>query len=80
MQETVEFCAKLRLDANDPGIKDTVGKIKFANHVIKMMELTDIRTLQVGSHEEGGLSFEQRKRLAIACELAGKKQHGQNLK
>lgn len=73
MQETVEFCAKLRLDAKDPGIKDTAGKVKFANHVIKMMELTDIRTLQVGSYEEGGLSFEQRKRLAIACELAGKK-------
>ena len=35
------------------------------------MELTDIETLQVGSFEEGGLSFEQRKRLAIACELAG---------
>jgi ABC-type multidrug transport system ATPase subunit len=35
------------------------------------MELTDIQNLQVGSYEEGGLTFEQRKRLAIACELAG---------
>ena len=73
VQETVEFCAKLRLDANDPGIKDTKGKLRYAKYVIKMMELTDIRTLQVGSYDEGGLTFEQRKRLAIACELAGKK-------
>ena len=72
MRETVEFCGRLRLDAKDPGIKDTAGKIRFVSHVLKTMELTDIENLQVGSYEEGGLTFEQRKRLAIACELAGK--------
>lgn len=71
VRETVEFCARLRLDAKDPEIKDTAGKIRFANHVLKTMELTDIQNLQVGSYDEGGLSFEQRKRLAIACELSG---------
>ena len=69
--ETVAFCARLRLDAKDPGIKDDTGKMRFVTHVLQTMELTDIQTLQVGSYEEGGLSFEQRKRLAIACELAG---------
>jgi len=71
VRETVEFCAMLRLDAKDPGIKDTTGKLRFAAHVLKTMELTSIQNLQVGSYEEGGLTFEQRKRLAIACELAG---------
>ena len=71
VRETVEFCGRLRLDAKDPGIRDTAGKKRFVNHVLKTMELTDIQNLQVGSYEEGGLTFEQRKRLAIACELAG---------
>ena len=67
----MQFSARLRLDANDPAIGDDETKMKFADHVLEIMELTDIATLQVGSFEEGGLSFEQRKRLAIACELAG---------
>ncbi|CAB9510945.1 Pleiotropic ABC efflux transporter of multiple drugs CDR1 [Seminavis robusta] len=71
VRETVEFCARLRLNADDPGIKDDAGKLRFASNVLKTMELTNIQTLQVGSYEEGGLTFEQRKRLAIACELAG---------
>ena len=72
VRETVEFCARLRLNGNDPGIKNTEGKLKYAAHVLAMMELTNIQNLQVGSYEEGGLTFEQRKRLAIACELAGR--------
>mmetsp|Transcript_888 Transcript_888/g.1257 ORF Transcript_888/g.1257 Transcript_888/m.1257 type:complete len:1050 (+) Transcript_888:1338-4487(+) len=71
VRETVEFSGRLRLDSNDPAIGDDETKMKFVDHVLEIMELTDIATLQVGSFEEGGLSFEQRKRLAIACELAG---------
>mmetsp|Transcript_3324 Transcript_3324/g.5465 ORF Transcript_3324/g.5465 Transcript_3324/m.5465 type:complete len:1454 (+) Transcript_3324:67-4428(+) len=71
VRETVEFSGRLRLDANDPAISDDETKLKFVDHVLEIMELTDIATLQVGSFEEGGLTFEQRKRLAIACELAG---------
>ncbi len=71
VRETVEFSGRLRLDANDPAIGDDETKVKFVDHVLQIMELTDIATLQVGSFEEGGLTFEQRKRLAIACELAG---------
>lgn len=63
--------ARLRLDAKNPAIGNDATKMKYVDHVLEIMELTDIETLQVGSFEEGGLSFEQRKRLAIACELAG---------
>jgi ABC-type multidrug transport system ATPase subunit len=71
VRETVTFCARLRLDANDPAIGDDAGKLRYVDHVLETMELCDIENLQVGSYEEGGLTFEQRKRLAIACELAG---------
>jgi ABC-type multidrug transport system ATPase subunit len=60
----------LRLDSNNPVTKTDKGKIRFVDYVLEMMELTDIEKLQVGSYEEGGLTFEQRKRLAIAVELA----------
>lgn len=69
--ETVVFCARLRLDTDDPNIRSDLGKLRFVDHVLEIMELVDIQNLLVGSYEEGGLSFEQRKRLAIACELAG---------
>lgn len=71
VRETVAFSARLRLDAKNPAIRDDATKMRFVDHVLEMMELSDISTLQVGSFEEGGLTFEQRKRLAIACELAG---------
>ena len=71
VHETVVYCARLRLDAKDPVIGDDEGKLRYVDHVLATMELTDIQTLQVGNYEEGGLTFEQRKRLAIACELAG---------
>jgi ABC-type multidrug transport system ATPase subunit len=72
VRETVIFCARLRLDVTNPAIGNDDGKLRYVDHVLETMELTDIQTLQVGSYEEGGLTFEQRKRLAIACELAGK--------
>lgn len=71
VRETVTFCARLRLDGTDPAVGGDAGKLRYVDHVLETMELTDIQTLLVGSYEEGGLSFEQRKRLAIACELAG---------
>jgi ABC-type multidrug transport system ATPase subunit len=71
VRETVTFCARLRLDASDPEIGNDAGKLHYVDHVLETMELCDIENLQVGSYEEGGLTFEQRKRLAIACELAG---------
>jgi ABC-type multidrug transport system ATPase subunit/ABC-type multidrug transport system permease subunit len=71
IRETVIFCARLRLDVKEPSIGNDEGKLHYVDHVLETMELTSIQNLQVGSYEEGGLTFEQRKRLAIACELAG---------
>ena len=68
IRETLKFSAKLRLQENDPAVtKESIEK--FINQTLAMLELTVIQDLQVGSDEEGGLSFEQKKRLSIAVEL-----------
>jgi len=70
--ETVAFSARLRLDSRNEAIKDDASKLRFVDSVLKMLELTPLKNLQVGCLQLGtGLSFEQRKRLAIAVELAG---------
>uniref|UniRef100_A0A7S2YLL6 ABC transporter domain-containing protein n=1 Tax=Entomoneis paludosa TaxID=265537 RepID=A0A7S2YLL6_9STRA len=68
IRETVEFSAKLRLDASDPTVTPESTKA-FVDATLAMLELTPVADLQVGSDETGGLSFEQRKRLSIAVEL-----------
>lgn len=67
IRETVEFSAQLRLDE-----KTTSSELipKFVDQILYMLELTNLQDLQIGSDEEGGLSFEQRKRLSIAVEVA----------
>ena len=65
VRETVEFSAKLRLEESRPEVTDE-NISKFVNQTLDMLELTNIQNLQVGSDEEGGLSFEQKKRLSIA--------------
>jgi len=69
IRETVAFSAKLRLDENDSAITDEVRE-KFIDQTLGMLELTNIQDLQVGTDESGGLSFEQKKRLSIAVEVA----------
>ena len=69
VRETVEFSAKMRLDESIP-IEE---KIKFVDHVLAMLELDNIGGFIVGS-DTGGLSFEQKKRLSIAVELASNPQ------
>lgn len=66
--ETVLFSARLRLDA----LKVETDELKraFVDQVLKTLELTPLADVLVGSADEGGLSFEQRKRLSIAVELA----------
>lgn len=68
IRETLEFSAQLRLDATDPAITEE-SKRRFIDQTLSMLELTNIQDLQVGSDSEGGLSFEQRKRLSIGVEL-----------
>ena len=65
IRETVEFSAKMRLDESIP--MDT--KMKHVDRVLNILELDNIGDSRVGD-DSGGLSFEQRKRLSIAVELA----------
>jgi ABC-type multidrug transport system ATPase subunit len=66
VRETVEFSAKMRLDESIPIIET---KLKFVDLILAMLELDTIAGFLVGN-DTGGLSFEQKKRLSIAVELA----------
>jgi len=69
IRETVMFSAKMRLDENDTAVnKESLNK--WVTQTLKMLELKSIQHFCVGSDLTGGLSFEQRKRLSIAVELA----------
>ena len=69
IRETVAFSAKMRLDENDPAV--TAESIEsFVDQTLRMLELSAIQHYLVGSDLAGGLSFEQKKRLSIAVELA----------
>jgi ABC-type multidrug transport system ATPase subunit len=68
VRETILFSARLRLD---PAlVKTDEEKQRFVDRTIKDMELTDLADTLVGTDEGEGLSFEQKKRLSIAVELA----------
>jgi ABC-type Mn2+/Zn2+ transport system ATPase subunit len=68
VRETVLFSARLRLDAKI--VKTDEEKQTFCDQVLLTLELTALSDCLVGNDQEGGLSFEQRKRLSIAVELA----------
>jgi ABC-type multidrug transport system ATPase subunit len=68
VRETVLFSARLRLDPKK--VKTDADVQAFTDQVLRTLELKPLTDLLVGSDEEGGLSFEQRKRLSIAVELA----------
>ena len=70
VRETVLYSARLRLDSEDPALAGDEIKQKFVDETLKVLELTPIADCLVGTDETGGLSFEQRKRLSIAVELA----------
>ena len=68
VRETILFSARLRLD---PKVVETdEEKEAFVDQVIRDAELTELKDTLVGTDETGGLSFEQKKRLSIAVELA----------
>jgi len=69
--ETVLFSARLRLNSDLIEVNTDEKKRAFVKIVLKALELSDIAESIVGDEGEGtGLSFEQRKRLSIAVELA----------
>jgi ABC-type multidrug transport system ATPase subunit len=68
VRETVVFSARLRLDPNV--VEDDKKKLEFCDQILKEVELSSLEGSLVGTDETGGLSFEQKKRLSIAVELA----------
>jgi ABC-type multidrug transport system ATPase subunit len=70
VRETVLFSARLRLNSEDPNLESDGVKQQYTDQVLEMLELTSLAGAPVGTDGEGGLSFEQRKRLSIAVELA----------
>jgi ABC-type multidrug transport system ATPase subunit len=70
VRETVLFSARLRLNSQDPNLAGDEIKQKYTDQVLSILELTSLANCVVGTDGEGGLSFEQRKRLSIAVELA----------
>jgi ABC-type multidrug transport system ATPase subunit len=70
VRETLLFSARLRLNSEDPNLAGDEVKEIFVDSVLKTLELTSLADSLVGTDGEGGLSFEQRKRVSIAVELA----------
>jgi ABC-type multidrug transport system ATPase subunit len=68
VRETILFSARLRLDSDQ--FETDEEKINFVRSLMETLELLPFADTLVGSEEEGGLSFEQKKRLSIAVELA----------
>jgi ABC-type multidrug transport system ATPase subunit len=66
--ETVVFSARIRLDPKI--VQNDKDKLAFVDQILKEVELSDLAGSLVGTDEGGGLSFEQKKRLSIAVELA----------
>jgi ABC-type multidrug transport system ATPase subunit len=70
VKETILFSAQLRLDAMNPVYEKPGG---LDDHIDSIMEILELKTeaeILVGNEEDGGLTFEQKKRLSIAVELA----------
>ena len=65
-REAVEFSAALRLPS------DTTAEVRSAwvTSVLSMLELLPLENTMIGNVEIGGMSFEQKKRVSIAVELA----------
>eukprot|EP00581_Thalassiosira_minuscula_P015180 CAMPEP_0183715372 /NCGR_PEP_ID=MMETSP0737-20130205/9619_1 /TAXON_ID=385413 /ORGANISM="Thalassiosira miniscula, Strain CCMP1093" /LENGTH=1519 /DNA_ID=CAMNT_0025944463 /DNA_START=22 /DNA_END=4581 /DNA_ORIENTATION=- len=70
VRETIRFSAQLRLQKSDPVYNTPNGLEQHINFIIDVLELTREADSLVGNEEEGGLTFEQKKRLSIAVEVA----------
>ena len=70
VRETIRFSAQLRLDKSNAVYDTPNGLEQHINTIIKTLELTSEADMLVGSEEEGGLTFEQKKRVSIAAILS----------
>ena len=68
VRETVLFSARLRIDRDLVQNEDDIQE--YVDVVLKDVELDELADALVGDDEGSGLSFEQKKRLSIAVELA----------
>jgi ABC-type multidrug transport system ATPase subunit len=68
VRECIMFSAKLRLDPTAVHSDQEIGA--FVDQVMDAVELTSLGGVVVGTDDGFGLSFEQKKRLSIAVELA----------
>jgi len=68
VRETITFSANMRLSASNFASQEDIDK--FVGDIIAVLELEPEEHMLVGTMETGGLSFEQKKRLSIAVELA----------
>ena len=68
VRESVLFSARLRLDPSQVGSDEETQTL--VDQILEDVELSVLANALVGSEETGGLSFEQKKRLSIAVELA----------
>lgn len=68
VRESILFSARLRLDPDT--IKDDKEIQNFVEHILEAVEMKSLAGVLVGTDETLGLSFEQKKRLSIAVELA----------
>jgi ABC-type multidrug transport system ATPase subunit len=68
VRETVLFSARLRLDPDTVSTDEDIQA--FVDQVMDDVELSSLGPSLVGTDEGVGLSFEQKKRLSIAVELA----------
>ena len=62
VRETVLYSARLRLDSKEEVVATDESKVHYVDSVMRKLELTNLADCLVGSDEEGGLTFEQRKR------------------
>jgi len=70
ISESIRFCAQLRLDRTNPVHDSPDGLERHIDQIIETLGLTREADFLVGSDEASGLTFEQKKRLSIAVELA----------
>lgn len=68
VMETILFSARLRLDSSFTSESHVI--VNYVQKIMREMELSNIPNALVGTDETGGLSFEEKKRLSIAVELA----------
>jgi ABC-type multidrug transport system ATPase subunit len=66
--ETVLFSARMRLDSAIARTEDMI--VAFCKQILADVELNMLANSLVGNENGSGLSFEQKKRLSIAVELA----------